>query len=50
VAALMAGALGWDAARSSSEVAAWQRRVAAELEAEQLSDDVSANAVVLAAT
>jgi glycerol-3-phosphate dehydrogenase len=50
VAGLMAGALGWDAARSSSEVAAWQRRIAAELEAEQLSDDVSANAVVLAAT
>jgi glycerol-3-phosphate dehydrogenase len=50
VAALMSGALGWDAARSSSEVAAWQRRVAAELEAEQLSDDVSANAIVLAAT
>jgi glycerol-3-phosphate dehydrogenase len=47
---LMAGVLGWDAARSSSEIAAWRGRVAAELEAEQLSDDVSANAILLAAT
>ncbi|MDX6569487.1 MAG: glycerol-3-phosphate dehydrogenase [Gaiellales bacterium] len=50
VAGLMAGALGWDAARSSSELAAWRRLIAAELEAEQLSDDASASAVVRAAT
>jgi glycerol-3-phosphate dehydrogenase len=50
VTGLMAGALGWDAARSSAELAAWRRRIAAELEAEQLPDDASANAAVLAAT
>jgi glycerol-3-phosphate dehydrogenase len=45
---LMAGVLGWDAGRAASELAAWRRRVAAELEAEQLPDDASANAVILA--
>ena len=47
---LMAGPLGWDAARAAGELDAWRRRVRAELEAEQLLDDASANAVVVAAT
>jgi glycerol-3-phosphate dehydrogenase len=48
VAELMAGPLGWDDARVASEVDAWRRRVAAELRAEQLPDDASANAAMLA--
>ena len=48
VAELMAGPLGWDGARTASEVDAWHRRIAAELRAEQLPDDASANAAVLA--
>ena len=47
---LMAGPLGWDAARAAGELDAWKRRVHAELEAEQLLDDASASAVVVAAT
>jgi glycerol-3-phosphate dehydrogenase len=50
VAELMAASLGWDDARVASEVDAWRRRVAAELQAEQLLDDASANAAVLAAS
>ena len=50
VAALMAGVLGWDAARTASELDARRRRVAAELRAEQLSDDAAANAAILAAS
>ena len=48
VAELMAGPLAWDGARVASEVDAWRRRIAAELQAEQLPDDASANAAVLA--
>jgi glycerol-3-phosphate dehydrogenase len=47
---LMAGALGWDAPRGTSELAAWRRRIAAELEGEQLADDASASALLRAAT
>ncbi len=50
VAALMAAELGWDGARTAGELASWRRRIAAELEAEQLSDDAAASAVVLAAS
>jgi glycerol-3-phosphate dehydrogenase len=50
VAALMAGVLGWDADRTASELALLQRRVAAELRAEQLSDDAAAHAAILAAS
>jgi len=47
VAALMAGVLGWDADRTASELAALERRVAAELRAEQLSDDAAASAAIV---
>jgi glycerol-3-phosphate dehydrogenase len=50
VAALMAGVLGWDAERTASELAALERRVAAELRAEQLSGDAAAYAEILAAS
>jgi glycerol-3-phosphate dehydrogenase len=46
VASLMAGVLGWDAPRIEAEVEATRRRVAAELRAEQLSDDASAHAAI----
>jgi glycerol-3-phosphate dehydrogenase len=46
IAALMAGALGWDEARTASELERVRARVAAELRAEQLPDDASANAAV----
>jgi glycerol-3-phosphate dehydrogenase len=49
IAALMAGALGWDEARTTLEVDRVQARIAAELRAEQLPDDVSAHAAVLSA-
>jgi glycerol-3-phosphate dehydrogenase len=49
VASLMAGVLGWDASRIAAEIEAVRRRVAAELRAEQLRDDASANAAIVAA-
>ncbi|HEY1479550.1 MAG TPA: glycerol-3-phosphate dehydrogenase/oxidase [Gaiellales bacterium] len=49
IAALMAGALGWDEARTADELEQVRRRVAAELEAEQLPDDASASAAVSSA-
>jgi glycerol-3-phosphate dehydrogenase len=49
IAALMAGALGWDEARTAFELERAQARIAAELRAEALPDDVSANAAVLSA-
>jgi glycerol-3-phosphate dehydrogenase len=49
VASLMAGVLGWNAARVEAEVEAVRRRAAAELRAEQLPDDASAYAAIAAA-
>jgi glycerol-3-phosphate dehydrogenase len=49
IASLMAGALGWDEARTAAELDRVQVRVAAELRAEQLPDDAAANAAVLSA-
>ena len=46
VAALMAEALGWDAARTASELDRVRRQVAAELQGEELADDAAAHAVV----
>lgn len=49
VASLMADALGWDSERAGREVAAWQRRVAAEHAGEAERDDTSALAAYRAA-
>ena len=46
VAALMGETLGWDAARTASELHRVRRQVAAELQAEELTDDAEAHAVV----
>jgi glycerol-3-phosphate dehydrogenase len=48
-AALMAGALGWDAARTRREVDAWHARVAAARAGEAMRDDESALAAYRAA-
>ncbi len=45
VALLMAGVLGWDDATRAAEVARYQRRLSAELEAQQAPDDDEAAAV-----
>jgi len=45
-AALMAGVLGWDEARTAAEVARYLERIAAELEAETMPDDLSAYRVL----
>jgi glycerol-3-phosphate dehydrogenase len=47
IAGLMAGALGWDERRVAVELAAVRRRVAGELAAEGLADDVAAVSAVL---
>jgi len=49
VAALMAGALGWDEERSSREVAHYTARVAAERESQRMPDDHTADAARLGA-
>ena len=49
VAALMAGELGWDAARTAREVSTYLKRVEAERESQEQPDDASADRVRLAA-
>jgi len=49
VAALMAGALGWDEERSTREVAHYTARVAAERESQRMPDDHTADAARLGA-
>ncbi len=49
VAALMAGELGWDAARTEREVNTYLKRVEAERESQEQPDDASADRVRLAA-
>ena len=46
---LMAAELGWDAARTESEVAHYLERVRAERESQTMPDDASADRVRLAA-
>ena len=48
-AALMAGELGWDAARTEREVSTYLKRVEAERESQEQPDDASADRVRLAA-
>jgi glycerol-3-phosphate dehydrogenase len=50
VAALMAGELGWDVARTERELDRVRRQVAAELEAEGLADDAAAHAAIVDAS
>lgn len=49
VAALMAGELGWDAARTAREVSTYLKRVEAERESQEQPDDASADRVRLVA-
>jgi glycerol-3-phosphate dehydrogenase len=49
VAALMAGALGWDAERTGREVEHYTARVAAERESQRMPDDRTADAARLGA-
>ena len=49
-AALMAAELGWDDARTREEIEAYRRRVEAELESQQMTEDEKADAMRAHAT